>query len=40
MTLADPVETFTIDINDLRDDSATLNLVWEKTRVPVKLSLK
>lgn len=40
VTLADPVETFTIDINDLRDDSATLDLVWEKTRVPVKLSLK
>jgi hypothetical protein len=35
--LAKPVETFTIDINDLRDESATLNLTWEKTRVPVKL---
>lgn len=29
------VETFTIDINDLRDDSATLNLTWENTRVAV-----
>ena len=38
--LAEPVETFTIDINDIRDDSATLNLIWDKTRVPVKLSLK
>jgi hypothetical protein len=37
--LAEPVETFTIDINDIRDDSATLNLVWEKTRVPVKLAV-
>ena len=37
--LAEPVETFTIDINDIRDDSATLNLVWERTRVPVKLEL-
>jgi len=37
--LAKPVETFTIGINDIRDDSATLNLVWEKTRVPVKLQL-
>jgi hypothetical protein len=37
--LAEPVETFTIDINDVRDDSATINLVWEKTRVPIKLGL-
>lgn len=32
-----PVETFTIDINDIRDDSATLNLTWENTRASVKL---
>lgn len=31
------VETFTIDINDIKTDGATLNLVWDKTRVPVKL---
>jgi hypothetical protein len=37
--LAEPVETFTIDLSDLRDDSATIDLVWEKTRVPVKLEL-
>lgn len=37
VTLAEPVETFTIDINDVRTDSTTLNLVWENTRVPVKL---
>jgi Protein of unknown function (DUF2911) len=37
--LTEAVETFTIDINDIRDESATLNLVWEKTRVPVKLEL-
>lgn len=35
--LNDPVESFTIDINDLRDGSATLNLLWATTRVPVKL---
>ena len=29
------VETFTIDINDIRDESATLNLIWENTRVAV-----
>ena len=33
------VETFTIDINDIRDQSATLNLAWEKTRVPVKIEV-
>jgi len=39
VALTDPVETFTIDMNDLRDDSATLNLIWEKTRVPVKIEV-
>jgi hypothetical protein len=38
--LAEPVETFTIDINDIRTESATLNLIWEKTRVPVKLEFE
>jgi hypothetical protein len=37
---AEPVETFTIGINDIRDDSATLNLIWETTCVPVKLSVQ
>ena len=37
--LAEPVETFTIEINDIRDESATINLNWEKTRVPVKLEV-
>jgi len=37
--LAEPVETFAIEINDIRDESATINLIWEKTRVPVKLEL-
>jgi hypothetical protein len=35
--LTTPVETFEIGINDLRDDSATINLTWETWRVPVKL---
>jgi hypothetical protein len=38
--LAEPVETFTIDFNDIRDESATLNLIWEKTRVPIKLEVE
>lgn len=37
--LAQPVETFTIGLNDLRDESATLRLSWEKTLVPVKLEV-
>lgn len=37
VTLPELVETFTIDINDIRSDGATLNLSWEHTRVPVKL---
>ena len=39
VALADPVETFTIDINDIRDESATLNLIWADWRVPVKLEV-
>jgi len=34
-----PVETFTIGINDIRDESATLNLTWADWRVPVKLGV-
>ena len=34
------VETFLITSSDLRDNSATLLLVWEKTRVPMKLEVK
>jgi hypothetical protein len=33
------VESFTIGIGDLRDESATLYFVWEKTRVPVKVEV-
>ncbi len=39
-TLKDaPVETFTIEFNNLRDDSATLELVWDKTLVPIRLQV-
>ncbi len=31
------VETFLIDVNELRNSSATLNLIWETTMVPIKL---
>lgn len=33
--LPQPLETFTIDINDIKTESATLNLSWERVRVPV-----
>jgi len=39
ITLPSAYESFTIGINDLRDESATLNLLWENTRVPVKIEL-
>src|ERR1051325_1673131 len=36
--LADTIETFTIGLNDVKGASATLNFLWDKTRVPVKLT--
>lgn len=39
VTLGAPVETFTIEINNIRDESATLELFWEKTLVPVQLTV-
>ena len=38
VALAAPAETFTIGFEDLRANSATLYLEWDKTRVPVKLT--
>jgi hypothetical protein len=37
--LGEYVETFTILIDNLRDDSATLDLIWEKTCVPIRIEL-
>lgn len=39
VALKDAVETFTIDLGDLRDESANLNLSWDKTLVPLKLEV-
>ena len=39
VALTASVESLTIDLNDLRDESATLNISWEKTRVPVKITV-
>ena len=33
------IETLTIEFNHLRDESAVINLVWEKTVVPIKVEL-
>jgi hypothetical protein len=38
--LSQTIETFTIEFTDIRDESATLNLLWEKTRVPVKIEIE
>ncbi|MEO5717597.1 MAG: DUF2911 domain-containing protein [Chthoniobacterales bacterium] len=37
-TLANPVESFTIDFDNLKDDSAIIALEWDKTRVPIELT--
>ncbi len=34
------VETFLININELRDKSASIQLVWEQTGVPIALGVK
>jgi hypothetical protein len=36
---AEVTETFTIDINNIREDSATINLTWDKIAVPIKLKV-
>ncbi|MBC7365764.1 MAG: DUF2911 domain-containing protein [Undibacterium sp.] len=39
VSLATPIESLTIDLNDFRDESASLSIAWEKTRVSVKLTV-
>lgn len=39
ISLSKPVETFTIEFDDIKDDSANLNLSWDKTLVPLKLQV-
>ena len=36
--IANTIETFTIELDDVKGASAMLNLLWDKTRVPVKLT--
>ena len=40
VTLAESIETFTIEFNRIRDESAVLNLVWDKTVVPIHLDVE
>ncbi len=37
--LAKAVETFTIEFNDIRDESSNLNLTWDQVCVPIKLEV-
>ncbi len=37
--LSRPIDALTIEFNLIRDESAVLNLVWEKTVVPIKLEV-
>lgn len=36
--LNESVETLTIDINDITNTSATMNLSWENTKIPVQIT--
>jgi hypothetical protein len=33
------IETFAIDIDDIKDDSSVIDLVWDKTKVPIKVEV-
>lgn len=37
--LAEQIETFMIEFNDLRDESATLDLVWDHVVVPIHIEI-
>jgi hypothetical protein len=37
--LTEKIETFSIMINAIRDDSARIDLIWEHTAVPIRLTL-
>jgi hypothetical protein len=38
--LGETIETFTIEFNHIRDESAVINLVWDHTVVPIKLEIE
>lgn len=38
--IAEQIETFTIEFNHIRDESAMINLVWDHTVVPIHLEIE
>lgn len=38
--LEETIDTFTIEFNHIRDDSSELNLIWDKTVVPMKIEIE
>jgi hypothetical protein len=34
------VESFLINVDELRDSGATIQLIWDQTLVPIKLGVK
>ncbi len=39
VNIEESIETFTIEFNHIRDESAVMNLVWDKTVVPIRLGV-
>jgi len=39
ISIDNPVDTFTIQIGQIQDDSSVIDLVWDKTKVPLKLQV-
>jgi hypothetical protein len=38
--LAEQIETFMIEFNDIRDESATMDLIWDHTVVPISVEIE
>jgi len=38
--LAEQIETFTIEFNEIRDESAVMNIIWDHTVVPIKIEIE
>jgi len=39
MEIGESIETFTIEFNEIRDDSAVMNLVWDHVVVPIHIEM-
>jgi hypothetical protein len=39
IALAKPIDTFTIEFNKIKDDSSSINLLWDKVEVPIKMEV-